>query len=56
MDRFQLAIDAIRRAQKLGDAAEPAIKLFQAKLAEHHNYIREHGQDMPEILEWKWRE
>jgi xylulose-5-phosphate/fructose-6-phosphate phosphoketolase len=56
MDRFQLAIDAIRRAQKLSDAAEPAIKLLEDKLAEHHDYIREHGEDMPEIRDWRWIE
>jgi xylulose-5-phosphate/fructose-6-phosphate phosphoketolase len=54
MDRFQLAIDAIHRARKLGDAVEPVIKLFLAKLAEHHDYIREHGQDMPEVQNWRW--
>jgi xylulose-5-phosphate/fructose-6-phosphate phosphoketolase len=54
MDRFQLAIDAIRRAQKLSDAAEPVIKLLEAKLAEHHDYIREHGEDMPEVRDWRW--
>jgi xylulose-5-phosphate/fructose-6-phosphate phosphoketolase len=54
MDRFQLAIDAIRRAQKLSDTAEPVIKLLEAKLAEHHDYIRAHGEDMPEIRDWRW--
>jgi xylulose-5-phosphate/fructose-6-phosphate phosphoketolase len=56
MDRFQLAIDAIRRVQEPGNAAELTIKLLHAKLAEHHDYIREHGEDMPEIRDWRWAE
>jgi xylulose-5-phosphate/fructose-6-phosphate phosphoketolase len=56
MDRFQLAIDAIRRLPKPPDAAQATIKLLQAKLAEHHDYVREHGEDMPEVRDWRWTE
>jgi len=56
MDRFQLAIDAIRRTQISANVAEPIIKILQGKLAEHHDYIREHGEDMPEVRDWRWTE
>ena len=54
MDRFQLAMDAIGRVSRLKGNADAAIELFKSKLVEHGQYIREYGQDMPEIREWKW--
>jgi xylulose-5-phosphate/fructose-6-phosphate phosphoketolase len=54
MDRFQLAMDAIRRIPHLKVAAENAIQAFEQKLAQHRVYVRVHGQDMPEIVNWRW--
>ena len=54
MDRFHLVIDVIERVPK---AAEHGVYLKQKlkdKLIEHRCYINEHGQDMPEIRNWKW--
>jgi xylulose-5-phosphate/fructose-6-phosphate phosphoketolase len=30
-------------------------QLLRNKLVEHKQYIHEHGIDMPEILNWKWK-
>lgn len=52
MDRFQLAIDTIHRIPGL--EAEDVVQLFQSKLVEHKAYVATHGQDMPEVLNWRW--
>jgi xylulose-5-phosphate/fructose-6-phosphate phosphoketolase len=52
MDRFQLAIDTIHRVPGL--KAEDAVALFQSKLAEHKEYVASHGEDMPEVQNWRW--
>ncbi|HEV7553247.1 MAG TPA: phosphoketolase family protein [Candidatus Angelobacter sp.] len=52
MDRFQLAIDTIHRIPGLH--ADGAVALFQSKLAEHKAYVASHGEDMPEVMNWRW--
>jgi xylulose-5-phosphate/fructose-6-phosphate phosphoketolase len=34
--------------------AEAIESRYKEKLSDHHAYIREHGEDMPEIANWKW--
>ena len=53
MDRFHLAADAIKRCN-LGAQAKPVLDMFHEKLRMHSAYIREHGEDMPEIRNWRW--
>jgi xylulose-5-phosphate/fructose-6-phosphate phosphoketolase len=52
MDRFQLAIDTIGRIPGL--KADDAVALFQSKLLEHKVYVASHGEDMPEVVNWRW--
>ncbi|HEY1937026.1 MAG TPA: phosphoketolase family protein [Candidatus Angelobacter sp.] len=52
MDRFQLAIDTIGRVAGL--RADEAVALFKSKLVEHKKYVASHGEDMPEVMNWRW--
>ena len=54
LDRFHLVQDVINRLPKLGVKGTTLKKLVQGKLIEHKKYIYKHGQDMPEIINWKW--
>ncbi|ARO25513.1 phosphoketolase [Rhizobium sp. S9] len=54
LDRYHLAIEAIERVPGLKEKAKDALAAFQGKLAEHHDYVREYGEDMPEVRDWTW--
>ena len=55
IDRFHLAADVLARVLDLGSRAAYLSQFIRDKLAEHDQYIRQHGEDMPEIREWKWK-
>ena len=52
MDRFHVAADAAEAV--LGDEAEAFVEKMQETLAFHHDYIRQNGQDIPEVENWVW--
>jgi xylulose-5-phosphate/fructose-6-phosphate phosphoketolase len=54
MSRFHLAIDALKHVPRLRSKAADVVDMFNRKLYEHHGYIREHLEDMPEIRNWRW--
>ncbi|AFI83909.1 phosphoketolase [Methylophaga nitratireducenticrescens] len=55
LDRFHLMENAVKHLPELPSDKVSEIELFiQQKLAEHDEYIREHGQDLPEIRDWQW--
>ncbi len=55
LDRFHLVMDTIDRLPQTGDRGVYLKQQLEDKLVEHEQYIREHGQDLPEIRNWKWR-
>ena len=54
LDRFHLVNDAIDRLPQLQSRAAYVEQALRDKLIEHREYIREHGEDMPEICNWRW--
>jgi len=55
MDRFHLVIDVIDRVAKCGGKGTYLKQQLLDKLTAHRAYINENGKDMPEILNWKWK-
>jgi xylulose-5-phosphate/fructose-6-phosphate phosphoketolase len=49
-------IDVIDRVPKTGDKGVYLKQQLRDKLVEHKRYITRHGQDMPEVRNWKWGE
>lgn len=54
MSRFHLAMDALKHIGRLRSEVSDIIDMFNRKLSEHHTYIRENLQDMPEVRDWRW--
>ncbi|VTU35960.1 Xylulose-5-phosphate phosphoketolase [Variovorax sp. PBS-H4] len=54
LDRFHLAADAIDRVPRVRDAAGHVKQHLRDRLLAHRAWITSHGEDMPEILNWRW--
>jgi xylulose-5-phosphate/fructose-6-phosphate phosphoketolase len=55
LDRFHLVLDVITRVPGLAGRAQALQQEMHETLTRHRAYICEHGQDMPEIRDWRWR-
>ena len=54
LDRFHLAQDVIDRVPGLAAHAAYARQRLRDRLVDHRQYIERHGEDMPEIRDWRW--
>ena len=54
IDRYQLALDAIRRIPRLQHLVDVATARYDATIARHKLHVSENGEDMPEVRDWRW--
>jgi len=54
LDRFNLVDDVIDRVPKLRYTAAHVKQMLHDKLIEHKHYVTKHGEDMPEVQNWRW--
>ncbi|MDB5696115.1 MAG: phosphoketolase [Sphingomonas bacterium] len=54
LDRYRLALDAIRRVPRLADRIDAETARYWTTMERHKLYVAEHGDDMPEVRDWRW--
>ena len=54
MSRYHLVLEALRRARRVPQRGRELAEYCQAQLERHHDYVREHLEDMPEVRDWRW--
>jgi xylulose-5-phosphate/fructose-6-phosphate phosphoketolase len=54
LDRFHLVQDVIDRVPQCGPKAAYTKQAMRDKLIDHKNYVTKHGDDMPEVRDWRW--
>jgi len=54
LDRFHLVMDVIDRVPALEKIGAHQKQAMRDKLVEHKRYVDTHGDDLPEVRDWKW--
>jgi xylulose-5-phosphate/fructose-6-phosphate phosphoketolase len=54
LSRFHLAMMVLERVPRLADRGAHLRGRLHDRLIEHGEYIREHGEDLPDIRNWRW--
>ena len=54
LDRYTLALDAVKYVPRLKDRFGEFQQRHSELMQKHKLYVSEHGEDMPEVRDWKW--
>lgn len=54
LDRYRLVMDVIDRVPGLGVRAVAVRQAMEETRTRHHDWIRAHGTDLPEVADWTW--
>jgi xylulose-5-phosphate/fructose-6-phosphate phosphoketolase len=54
LDRYSLALDAIRRSERFRHKTEEATRRYWTTMERHKLHICEHGEDLPDVRNWRW--
>ena len=54
LDRFHLVMDAVMLIPRLGNRGAFLIQEMKDRLCAHRAYIRQYGEDMPEVRDWQF--
>jgi xylulose-5-phosphate/fructose-6-phosphate phosphoketolase len=54
LDRYRLALAAVQRVQRLAGEVKAAEARYWTMMERHKLYVSEHGEDMPEVRNWRW--
>jgi xylulose-5-phosphate/fructose-6-phosphate phosphoketolase len=54
IDRFHLVQDVVDNLEGLDSSGAYLKQKMRDKLIEHKHFIDAHGEDLPEIRDWKW--
>jgi xylulose-5-phosphate/fructose-6-phosphate phosphoketolase len=54
LDRYQLALDAMARIPRFRDRLPAETQRYWTMIERHKLYVAEHGEDLPEVRDWRW--
>ena len=54
IDRFNLVLRTLDQMPESAPGTEQLREIVTEKLELHRRWIRDHGEDLPEVRDWRW--